>query len=80
MNLGTFTFSNFITFMFQAMGKALKVPLWLSQEMVSVISLTLTVFNQQLEDTQKKSDHLSYTRKFLNLILEDTSVSSTVKQ
>lgn len=39
--------------MFQAMGKALKMPLWLSQEMVSLLSLTLTVYNQQLEDTQK---------------------------
>ena len=35
------------------MGKALKMPLWLSQEMVSLLSLTLTVYNQQLEDTQK---------------------------
>ena len=39
--------------MFQAMGKALKMPLWLSQEMVSLLSLILTVYNQQLEDTQK---------------------------
>ena len=63
MNLGTFTFSNFITFMFQAMGKALKMPFWLSQEMV-LLSLTLTVYSQQLEDNPKKSDHLSTPEKF----------------
>lgn len=50
--------------MFQAMGKALKMPLWLSQEMVSVLSLTLTVYNQQLEDTPQKSDHLSTPENF----------------
>ena len=49
--------------MFQAMGKALKMPFWLSQEMV-LLSLTLTVYSQQLEDNPKKSDHLSTPEKF----------------
>lgn len=47
MNLGTFTFSDIVTFMFQAIVKALKMNPWLSQAMAFRLLLPPTVHAQQ---------------------------------
>ena len=49
--------------MFQAMGKALQMPFWLSQEMV-LLSLTLTVYSQQLEDNPKNLTTYLHQKNF----------------